>query len=66
MSAGRTILVLDADGVFLSERPYWNAALGAALDLAGLSPAVNGGWDRTGRRRLRTAGTAADGQDPGL
>jgi phosphoglycolate phosphatase-like HAD superfamily hydrolase len=44
MSAGRTILVLDADGVFLSERPYWNAALGAALDLAGLSPAVNGGW----------------------
>ena len=45
MSSQRPILVLDADGVFLSERPYWNAALGAALDLAGLSGQVAGAWD---------------------
>mgnify|MGYP000296600141 CR=1 FL=1 len=31
MRTENRFLVLDADGVFLSERPYWNAALGAAL-----------------------------------
>ena len=38
-------LILDADGVFLSERPYWNAALGAALRANGLGAQVAGRWD---------------------
>ena len=39
-------LILDADGVFLSERPYWNAALGAALQANGLAELAEGRWDR--------------------
>jgi phosphoglycolate phosphatase-like HAD superfamily hydrolase len=38
-------LILDADGVFLSERPYWNAALGTALQAHGLAGRVRGRWD---------------------
>lgn len=38
-------LILDADGVFLSERPYWNAALGAALEIHGLAPRAEGRWE---------------------
>ena len=39
------LVILDADGVFLDERPYWNAALGAALDLSGLADRAEGRWD---------------------
>jgi phosphoglycolate phosphatase-like HAD superfamily hydrolase len=37
-------LILDADGVFLSERPYWNAALATACHLHGMrfAPEI---WD---------------------
>jgi phosphoglycolate phosphatase-like HAD superfamily hydrolase len=42
----RPPLILDADGVFLSERPYWNAALGTAIQSAGLAELVDGRWDR--------------------
>jgi phosphoglycolate phosphatase-like HAD superfamily hydrolase len=38
-------LILDADGVFLSERPYWNAALGAAFSAGGLVERARGRWD---------------------
>jgi len=39
------LLILDADGVFMSERPYWNAALATALESAGLAPLARGRWD---------------------
>ena len=45
MTGERRLLILDADGVFLSERPYWNAALGAALDASGLAERVGDRWD---------------------
>ncbi len=45
MSEAEPVLVLDADGVFLSERPYWNTALCTALDLAGLADRGRGRWD---------------------
>jgi len=38
-------VILDADGVFLSERPYWNAALATALLRAGLAETVGDGWE---------------------
>lgn len=38
-------LILDADGVFLNERPYWDAALATALLVSGLSSDVDGRWD---------------------
>lgn len=38
-------LILDADGVFLSERPYWNTALATALLRSNLTDKVNGSWD---------------------
>lgn len=45
MSSPAGIVILDADGVFLAERPYWNAALGTALDAAGLATSVGDRWD---------------------
>ena len=39
-------LILDADGVFLDERPYWNAALGTAFTVSGLRSRLGGQWDR--------------------
>ena len=44
MSRQRT-LILDADGVFMSERPYWNAALATALEAGDLAPLAAGRWD---------------------
>jgi phosphoglycolate phosphatase-like HAD superfamily hydrolase len=38
-------LILDADGVFLSERPYWNTALATALWRSGLSDRVGERWN---------------------
>jgi phosphoglycolate phosphatase-like HAD superfamily hydrolase len=38
-------LILDADGVFMSERPYWNAALATALEVSELAPLARGRWD---------------------
>jgi phosphoglycolate phosphatase-like HAD superfamily hydrolase len=38
-------LILDADGVFLSERPYWNTAIATALWRSDLTDKVNGNWD---------------------
>ena len=37
-------LILDADGVFLDERPYWDAALAAAFAINGLESYVDGQW----------------------
>ena len=37
-------LILDADGVFFSERPYWNASLASALCACGLGDSVGGQW----------------------
>jgi phosphoglycolate phosphatase-like HAD superfamily hydrolase len=45
MSDAARPLILDADGVFLSERPYWNAALGTALEANGLAGRAMGRWD---------------------
>lgn len=45
MSGSPRPLILDADGVFLSERPYWNAALGAALQANGLAARAVGRWE---------------------
>jgi phosphoglycolate phosphatase-like HAD superfamily hydrolase len=39
-------LILDADGVFLDERPYWNAALATAFAVNGLRSRIGGQWDR--------------------
>ena len=39
-------IILDADGVFFAERPYWNAALATAFGMSGLSASVNGGWQK--------------------
>lgn len=39
------VLVLDADGVFLDERPYWDAALATALLESGLGVGDPGRWD---------------------
>lgn len=39
------LLILDADGVFLDERPYWNAALATALIESGRSFASADAWD---------------------
>lgn len=55
---GRNLIILDADGVFMSEMPYWRTALVAALDLHGLKPAGEGGWSELAeaclvRRRLQ-------------
>ena len=44
MSRERT-LILDADGVFMNERPYWNAALATALEASDLAPLAAGRWD---------------------
>lgn len=54
------LLVLDADGVFLSERPYWEAALRAALEVNGVIVPPGDAWrawidtaiDRTGVHRI--------------
>jgi phosphoglycolate phosphatase-like HAD superfamily hydrolase len=53
-------LILDADGVFLSERPYWATALVAALDGVGLAVGSRDRWsalfeaafDETGLQRV--------------
>jgi phosphoglycolate phosphatase-like HAD superfamily hydrolase len=39
-------LILDADGVFLDERPYWDAALATAFAISGLRSRIGGQWDR--------------------
>jgi phosphoglycolate phosphatase-like HAD superfamily hydrolase len=38
-------VILDADGVFLCERPYWNTALATVLRRAGLEQAVRDRWE---------------------
>ena len=45
MSGEDRPLILDADGVFLSERPYFNSALGTALAANDLINRVAGRWD---------------------
>jgi phosphoglycolate phosphatase-like HAD superfamily hydrolase len=49
-------VILDADGVFLAERPYWNAALGTALEANGLVAQVAGRWDTLADRAFGPVG----------
>lgn len=44
VSSNRHKLILDADGVFLDERPYWYVALAAALRSSEIEPLVDGQW----------------------
>ena len=44
-----SLLILDADGVFLDERPYWNVALGTALLRTDLAASVQDRWAELGR-----------------
>lgn len=41
---GGKLLILDADGVFFSERPYWDTALATGLMLHGVGPTTQQAW----------------------
>ena len=40
----KPLVILDADGVFLNERPYWDSALAAALAVGCVSPPTDDDW----------------------
>ena len=40
----KPLVILDADGVFLNERPYWDSALAAALTIGGVIAPTDDDW----------------------
>ena len=62
MPDNESMIIFDADGVFMNEMPYWQTALAAALVRHGLGPQSSGQWDALGRACLELA--AARGLDP--
>lgn len=51
-----SLLILDADGVFLDERPYWEAALRAALAINAMHVSKADGWEHLSREAFEKVG----------
>lgn len=59
------LLILDADGVFLDERPYWEAALAVALGRADIAIPVSHDWQALARAAFDEAALQRVTKDEG-